>query len=128
MALGDNIDEAGERRSTSLGSGRAWLGEEHDEIDRMSDVERNADLGLALEPANPWTMPLARSITITGGSPGRRNSQTGLRRGNAQQRVVCGTTEPPRVEQELVFEVESGGRLARSCSSTLFARLAGIEK
>jgi hypothetical protein len=100
----------------------SWLGiaKEDHEVHRMTGVQRDADLRVVLEPADPRTVAGARIDDDVG--PSLVVDRHPLRGNDAHQRVVDRPLELAPVDDRFVIEVETGGSPAFACSTKLFPR------
>src|ERR1043166_2279971 len=83
---------------------RLWVGEESDEIHRVTGAQRDADLRVVFESADTWSVTSAR-IDDDVGTALWIDGDT-FAREDAQQRVVDWALELARIQHDFVFEMK----------------------
>ena len=109
MARGDFADETPQRVvNIAQRLRRFGLGIENHKVDRVTLMQRHANLGVPLEPADAGSVPGARVHDDDRRLVGIDTVVPAVvpNLGNAQQRVVRRLIEAPRIQDRLVFEVE----------------------
>jgi hypothetical protein len=80
-----------------------WIREEHDEVARVAELERNADLAIHLEAADSRAVPGTR-VDHHERAHSRVGGRVTLGRPDAHQRVVRGLLQAAPVDDDLVVE------------------------